>query len=420
MRTSLLLIVCFLTCTVAMAQQAKSPNAAPTPFLVVKGSPEKVEKDANDAAAKGYRMVAGWHWGTAHSAGTEMAVLHHGGIDEPYTYLALRKQGLPEMEKALNQAAAEGFHLLPQGVIRVSDRPEGMVHLKTDDWVSKRTGGEPLVAFMEKTPRSAKTEYRVLGFRTVYQVKGEISGRLTDDDADAKLAAAANAGYRVVQLLTRLPAPEEAKSLLQTLLSKDGPPRIPQEVIVIFEKETDAPADAAPRAARYHLVIAIDPEKGTKRDRGVSALNEALNASGSAGYHLLAISRESYPVMAAIVERNASGSPAAAYAVLTPFWSDIAKNLTKASPAGWALHPQGAIDGPDICCPGHGYLWLVTERAGSSSDTAEYLVINEIGSGLAKRLNQAEMDGYGLVNIGPIRDDPNFVIAVLRRPKPAH
>ena len=180
------------------------------------------------------------------------------------------------------------------------------------------------------------------------------------------------------------------------------------------------PAEPASSAASYHLVIAIDPDKGTKRERGVSALNEALNASGSAGYHLLAVSRESYPVMAAIVERNASGSSAAAYAVLTPFWSDIGKNLTKASPAGWALHPQGAIDGREICCPGHGYLWLVTERTGSSSDAAEYLVINEIGSGLAKRLNQAEIDGYGLVNIGPIRGDPNFVIAVLRRPKSAH
>src|SRR5204862_4753809 len=108
----------------------------------------------------------------------------------------------------------------------------------------------------------------------VYQVKAEISGRLTDDDADAKLAAAARGGYRVVQLLTRLPAPDEAKSLLQTLLSKDGPQSIPQEIIVIFEKETDAPAEPASSAARYHLVIAVDPDKGTKRERGVSALNE--------------------------------------------------------------------------------------------------------------------------------------------------
>lgn len=121
-----------------------------------------MQKELDDAAAKGFRVVVG-----SPTSGSEMAVLLERVAQPPDTYkyrlLATTRTGT--MQKELNEAAQEGFRLLPRTMIA-----------KT-----QLIGGVEIVVLLERAPNPDKRyQYKLLATTRTSTLQKEVAEAQAD------------------------------------------------------------------------------------------------------------------------------------------------------------------------------------------------------------------------------------------------
>lgn len=143
----------------------------PVSFSQVKVDPEQrylllaakrtgtMEKELNEVAAQGFRVLVG-----SPTSGVEMAVFMERVAMPPNTYhyklLATTRTGT--MQKELNEAAREGYRLLPRTMIA-----------KTEPGPF---GGVEVVVLLEKAPNSTKRyDYKLLATSLTGTLQREVS-----------------------------------------------------------------------------------------------------------------------------------------------------------------------------------------------------------------------------------------------------
>ena len=131
-----------------------------------------MQKEINEAAAQGYRIIVG-----APTSGSEMALFlsRDGTVAEPYQYKLLATSRTGTMQKELNETAAGGFRLIPSTMIAKS----------------QLFGGVEIVMILERAPKvEVPYEYRLLATSR--------TGTLQKEVTEAK-----NEGYVIVGMVSR-------------------------------------------------------------------------------------------------------------------------------------------------------------------------------------------------------------------------
>jgi hypothetical protein len=131
-----------------------------------------MEKELNQAAAAGYRIVAG-----SRTSGTEMALLLESVATPPdvYEYQLLATTKTTTMQKELDEAAARGFRLLPETMMQKS----------------QMFGPLEIVVVLEKAPGSPQHyEYLLLATTKTSTMQKEIT-------------QATEGGYQVIGMVSR-------------------------------------------------------------------------------------------------------------------------------------------------------------------------------------------------------------------------
>jgi hypothetical protein len=131
-----------------------------------------MQKEINEMAARGYRILVG-----APTSGSEMVLFlsKDGTVAQPYRYTLLATTRTSTMEKELNEAAAEGFRLIPSTMIA----KKGLL------------GGVEIVMVMERAPRPvSRYQYKLLATSRTSTMQKEVT-------------EATAAGFKVVGMLSR-------------------------------------------------------------------------------------------------------------------------------------------------------------------------------------------------------------------------
>ncbi len=134
-------------------------------LLLATKKTKTMQAELDEVAAKGFRVVVG-----SPTSGTEMAVLMERVAEPPNTYqyrlLATTRTGT--MQKELNEAAAEGFRLLPRTMVAKVD-------------ITPFKGGQEIVVLLEKEPNSTKRyDYKLLATTLTSTLQKEITEALRD------------------------------------------------------------------------------------------------------------------------------------------------------------------------------------------------------------------------------------------------
>jgi len=141
-------------------------------LLLATSKTSTMQKELDQAAAAGYRIIAG-----SRTSGTEMALLLESVATPPdtYEYFLLATTRTSTMQKELNDVAARGFRLLP-GTLMQKERMFGSVEI---------------VAIMEKPLGSPQHyEYFLLATTLTSTMQKEIT-------------AATEGGYEIVGMVSR-------------------------------------------------------------------------------------------------------------------------------------------------------------------------------------------------------------------------
>jgi hypothetical protein len=131
-----------------------------------------MQKELTEMAARGYRVLVG-----APTSGSEMVLFlsKDGTVAQPYQYMLLATTRTSTMEKELNEAAAEGYRLIPSTMIA----KKGLL------------GGVEIVMVMERDPRPmSRYQYKLLATNRTSTLQKEVT--------EAK-----DAGYKVVGMVSR-------------------------------------------------------------------------------------------------------------------------------------------------------------------------------------------------------------------------
>lgn len=131
-----------------------------------------MQKELDESAAKGYRILVG-----SPTSGTEMAIFlsREASTENPYQYKLLATTRTGTMQKELNEAAVNGFRLLPRTMIA-----------KT-----QLIGGVEIVMILEKPPViEKKYDYKLLATT--------LTGTLQKEVTEAQ-----DAGYVIVGMVSR-------------------------------------------------------------------------------------------------------------------------------------------------------------------------------------------------------------------------
>jgi hypothetical protein len=170
-------LACALWCAPAAAQEKKEGQKAESSSEAKSGGEEKrgklkiepgqrylllatvktstMQKELDEAAAQGFRVVTG-----SPTSMSEWAVLLERVADPsaPYRYRLLATTKISTMRKELNEAAAEGYRLLP----RTMTSKEGFLSVE-------------VVMLVEKSPNSDKRyEYRLYATTSEKKMRAEI------------------------------------------------------------------------------------------------------------------------------------------------------------------------------------------------------------------------------------------------------
>jgi hypothetical protein len=172
MKTSIRLTIGLLLFVLHLPLGAGDLDLSQEYLLLATKKTSTMEKELNQAAAAGYRIIAG-----SRTSGTEMALLLESVAEPPttYEYQLLATTKTSTMQKELAVAAAQGFRLLPKTMMQ-KDR---------------MFGGQEIVVVLEKAPGSSQRyEYLLLATTKTSTMQKEIT-QATED------------GYEIVGMVSR-------------------------------------------------------------------------------------------------------------------------------------------------------------------------------------------------------------------------
>lgn len=133
-----------------------------------------MQKELDETAAKGYRILVG-----SPTSGTEMAIFlsREATPENPYKYKLLATTRTGTMQKELNEAAAEGFRLLPRTMIakqQILGPVEIVLVLEKPPTVEKQYDYKLLATTLTGTLQKEVTEAQQAGYVIVGMVsRGE-------------------------------------------------------------------------------------------------------------------------------------------------------------------------------------------------------------------------------------------------------
>lgn len=151
-------------------QDPKTENLQYKLLATIKTSTMQKEIDAT--AARGYRILVG-----SPTAGAEMALFlsRDGSVEAPYKYKLLATTRTGTMQKELNEAAANGFRLIPSTMIAKQ----------------QLLGGVEIVMILEQAPRvTQQYEYKLLATSRTSTLQKEVTEALA-------------AGFKLVGMVSR-------------------------------------------------------------------------------------------------------------------------------------------------------------------------------------------------------------------------
>lgn len=132
-----------------------------------------MQKEIDEVAAKGYRILVG-----SPTSSTEMAVFlsREGTVEQPYKYKLLATTRTGTMQKELNDAAVDGYRLIPSTMIAKSGLlvVEVVMILERPPVVTKQYDYKLLATNLTSTLQKEVTESQEAGYKIVGMVsRGE-------------------------------------------------------------------------------------------------------------------------------------------------------------------------------------------------------------------------------------------------------
>jgi hypothetical protein len=324
-----------------------------------------LQKELRQAAAAGYRVLAGWSAGeyerkpdSTSTTSAQFVMLLEKAAAPPnvYEYLLLSTLRSSTLQKELREAAARGFRLLPHTII-----------LNTG-WGSVE--GEEIVLVMEKAPASSnRYDYLVLAdptrFLNIPPVGGLHTVWLDKEDLNAVLN-----GYSLVGIVSRSTGgyiDEEEEEY-------------PLEVRHVLFAEKLVQPDAGvtsqepPASARERYIFLVG--------RREADLQEPLIQAAARGYRLR-LASHLFPQVVLVMEKV--DPPGQAYQYLVVGGEN---QLSAAAAIGFHPHPAGVF-GTDR---------IVMEKAPGSESRDKYFFLEKTSSSaLQDRLADASAEGLNVV-----------------------
>jgi len=329
-----------------------------------------VEKVLNPAGAAGYRFVAGDIWeGHDDEDDTEwcwiLVVMEKTGEhDTTYQYVPS-----PRTQGGLNEAASQGFRLVPR--------------FPVESWVDRegRGGGLALGGRYEnhpcllEKPSNSDLRYQYLVFSGVRKFWGGVK----DSDLFQKMEEAVDKGYEIVKFK------ETAHGYAVVLEKPVGGDSEP------LPKLEDASKPAA--FPRYRLLSTLWTLPTLKKE-----------LAAATGYRLVTADLDALELL---LERIPGPSQSYEYVVPTGrLWSTLEKNINEAAAKGFRLHP---------CSRGFGF--VVMERRPVSTAFYQYQILGTLRlSTMRKELAEAAREGFAVV-MAIRHPDPAGQALVLERPR---
>lgn len=154
------LAILFSALTLTTPAQQSKTNSDPQYLLLATTKTSTMQKELDEASAKGYQILVG-----SPTSGTEMALFLERTTQPPDTYkyklLATTRTGT--MQKELNETAAGGYRLLPRTMI---SKPQLI-------------GGVEIVVILERPPKVEKNyEYKLLATSLTSTLQKEVTAAL--------------------------------------------------------------------------------------------------------------------------------------------------------------------------------------------------------------------------------------------------
>lgn len=155
-----ILLTLLLAFTLTTPAQQSKTDADQQYLLLATTKTSTMQKELDEAAAKGYRILVG-----SPTSSAEMAVFMERVAQPPdtYKYKLLATTRTSTMQKELNEAAAGGFRLLPRTMIA---KPQML-------------GSVEIVTLLERPPKVEKQyEYKLLATDRTSTLQKEVSEAL--------------------------------------------------------------------------------------------------------------------------------------------------------------------------------------------------------------------------------------------------
>jgi hypothetical protein len=156
-RIAFLIATILLSTAFIRAQDKPKIEASQRYLLLATTKTGTMQKELDEAAALGFRVIVG-----SPTAGAEMAIFLERVAQPPdtYQYRLLATTRTSTMEKELNEAAREGFRLLPRTMISKA----------------RLVGAVEIVTLLERTPNSEKRyEYKLLATNRTSTLQKEVA-----------------------------------------------------------------------------------------------------------------------------------------------------------------------------------------------------------------------------------------------------
>jgi hypothetical protein len=326
-----------------------------------------VQKELNEAATAGYRVLCGTE---EHNDSLAYTLILEKAAQPPHTYEYLVVEARAE---DLNAAGARGFRLLPLTIVHGSG--------SFSEFSFK--------GVMEKAPDSTKRyEYsRLDSFRIV--PLGSHTGAL-----QTKLDNASQQGYEVVRLIDSR-----------------------QEHVVFLERPLDMGGDLPTPAAEKPQ---LDPSMRYRllATTKTSTMQKEVDQAAAAGYRVLVGSAAKEILMIA-AKVAAPAEPYQYVFLATTKTSTLEKELNQAGAKGFRLLPSTTIaiakrlprflGGGDEAYQTE--LGMVMEKVPGSNTRHQYLLLSTArASTMRKELAQASQQGFSVIGMLTSYDDVLFVI----------
>ncbi len=165
-------LVVFSAVSICLGQDQKTDSENLQYKLLATTRTSTMQKEINATAAQGYRIIVG-----APTSGSEMALFlsREGTIKDPYHYKLLATNRTGTMQKEINEAATQGYRLIPSTMISKN----------------QILGGAEIVMIMERPPKTNKQyDYKLLATSLTSTMQKEVT--------EAK-----ESGYVIVGMVSR-------------------------------------------------------------------------------------------------------------------------------------------------------------------------------------------------------------------------